>query len=172
MNRMKTLKIGAIALVLAMAVTAAAQPPPPPFEENGPMRKQIREKIQTMKIWKLTEEVGLSPEQSEKFFPIYNRHQKALEEIDAQRDELVNRLERMTNSTEVPDKEIAETARRLDEIPGKILEEKTRFMKEMGPVLPLRQQAKLMVFEERFRQRLQEFIRDIRRDGNRRRMGE
>ncbi|OGC93476.1 MAG: hypothetical protein A2W25_05680 [candidate division Zixibacteria bacterium RBG_16_53_22] len=166
------MKPGILLVLLALAASVAAQPPPPLPEEGGPMRKQIREKIQTMKIWRLTEEVGLSPEQSEKFFPIYNRHQKALEELDARRNELVSTLERMSNNAEVSDKEISETTRQLEEIPGKIIEERRKFMKEIGAVLPLRQQAKLMVFEERFRQRLQEFIRDIRRGNPGRRMGE
>lgn len=157
---------------MTLAASAIAQPPPPPFEEELPMRKQIRDKIKTMKIWKLTEEVGLSPEQSEKFFPVYNKHQKALEELDAKREDLVKRLERMTNAADVPDKDITETIRQLDEMPGKIFEERSRFMKEIGPILPIRQQAKLMVFEERFRQRLQEFIRDIRRGTGGRRMGD
>jgi Spy/CpxP family protein refolding chaperone len=172
MKSMRSVKFGIIAILLALASSAVAQPPPPPFEENGPMRKQIREKIKTMKIWKLTDEVGLTPEQSEKFFPVYNKHQKSLEELDAKRDELVNRLERMTNADQVSDKDISETVRQLEEIPSQIMAERSRFMKEIGSILPLRQQAKLMVFEERFRQRLQEFIRDIRRDANRRRMGD
>lgn len=172
MRIMRNMKIKILLVFLALAASVAAQPPPSPFEEDGPMRKQIREKIQTMKIWKLTEEVGLSPEQSEKFFPIYNKHQKALEELEASRRELVDRLERMSNSAEVSDKEISETTRQLEEIPGKIIEERNKFMREISAVLPLRQQAKLMVFEERFRQRLQEFVRDIRRGNPGRRMGE
>jgi Spy/CpxP family protein refolding chaperone len=168
---MKFARSWILLLTLLLAGAAGAQPPPP-LSEGGPMRKQIRDKIKTMKIWKLTEEVGLTPEQSEKFFPVYNRHQKAIEELDARREELVNRLERLANGSEASDKEITGTAAELESIPGKIFEERKKFMKEIVPILPLRQRAKLMVFEERFKQRLQEFIRDIRREGHRPGMGD
>jgi Spy/CpxP family protein refolding chaperone len=165
---MRVLKHIALAATIFMAGTAAAQPPPP--GEGGPMREQIREKIKTMKIWKLTEEVGLTPEQSEKFFPVYNKHQKAIEEIETERNQLINRLERTTNSAEASDKEITELVNKLDGIPEKMMAEKNRFVKEVGAILPLRQQARLIVFEERFKQRLQEFVRDIRREGRGRRL--
>jgi Spy/CpxP family protein refolding chaperone len=167
---MRSIRLWTILIFVAAIGSAAAQPPPSP--EGGPMREQLREKIRTMKIWKLTEEVGLTPEQSEKFFPVYNKHEKALEEIEIRRNELTDRLERMTNSSEASDKEIAELTVELSDIPRAILAERDRFMKEIAAILPVRQQAKLMVFEERFKQRLQEFIRDIRRQGRGPRMGD
>jgi len=170
MSIMRIMRLGATIFVFAMASAAIAQPPPP-FEESGPMRKQIREKIQTMKIWKLTEDVGLTPEQSEKFFPVYNKHQKNLEELDKKRGGLIDRLEIMADSSGASDREMTEAMRQLDEIPGKIMEERNRFMKEINSILPLKQQVKLMVFEERFRQRLQQFVRDVRHEGQGRGMG-
>lgn len=144
-----------------------AQPPGPGFgpgPDNGPTRERIRERIKTMKIWKLTESVGLTSEQSEEFFPVYNRYQKKLEELDTRRDEMVEKLERAANDSQASDKEIEELANSLNDIPRQLLEERDKFFKEISPVLPLRQQAKLMVFEERFKQRLQQFVREVRRD--------
>lgn len=164
---MMKLKKYILTLVILMAPGwLAAQPPPgpPPDFENGPMREKIRERIQTMKIWKLTEEVGLSSEQSERFFPVYNRYQKALEDLDIKRGELLNRLERMTDDSGSSDKEIEEAVRALNDIPRQILAERDKFFKEISSILPLKQQARLTVFEERFKQRLQQFIREIRHE--------
>jgi Spy/CpxP family protein refolding chaperone len=163
MRSMKFAKLLVILTMTAVAGLAIAQPPSMP--ENGPMREKVRERLKTMKIWKLTEEVGLSSEQSEKFFPLYNRHEKAIEEIDARRGELINRLERLANSQEASDKEISELSDQLESFPRSMMEERARFFKEAGSILGPRQLAKLMVFEERFRERLQQFVRDIRREG-------
>lgn len=149
-------------LVLTAAAVTLAQPPPPMGPEGGPMREKVRERIHTMKIWKLTEEVGLTSEQSEKFFPVYNKYQKALEDLESKRADLVDRLENLTNATGSSDKDINDAMAALNDIPRQMLVERDKFQKDISVILPLQQQAKLAVFEERFKQRLQEFIRDIR----------
>jgi Spy/CpxP family protein refolding chaperone len=162
-----TKRYSLMAALVLIASVAWAQPPGPGFgpgPEGGPTRERIRERIKTMKIWKLTESVGLTSEQSQKFFPIYNMHQKKLEELDVKRDDIVNRLERATGDSQTSDKEIGELTKSLNDIPRQVLEERDKFYKEISPILPLRQQAKLMVFEERFKQRLQQFVREVRRD--------
>jgi len=150
-------------LLFAGYTLAQPPPPPPPGPEGGPMREKARERIQTMKIWKLTEEVGLTPKQSERFFPLYNKHQKALEDIEAKRADLIDRLDKLVNDSTSSDKNLQEVMASLKDIPRQISEENDRFIKDVSPILTSRQQAKLVVFEERFRQRLQDFIRDIRR---------
>jgi Spy/CpxP family protein refolding chaperone len=159
---MKFIKYLIAFLVMSSAAVTLAQPPPPMGPEGGPMREKVRERIHTMKIWKLTEEVGLTSEQSEKFFPVYNKYQKALEDLESKRADLVDRLEQLTNASGSSDKQISEAMAALNDIPRQILVERDKFIVDISNILPLEQQAKLAVFEERFKQRLQEFIRDIR----------
>lgn len=155
-------------LVIVSAAMAAAQPPPMgPGPMGGPMRAKVRERIQTMKVWKLTEAVGLTSEQSEKFFPVYNKYQKALEDIDFKRIDLVDRLEKLSNTPGASDKEINDAMAALNDIPRQTLAERDKFAKDVSPILSLSQQAKLAVFEERFKQQLQQFIREIRREYDR-----
>ena len=154
-------KLLIILLILISPQLLPAQPPP---FEGGPMKEKVRERINTMKIWKLTEAVGLTSEQSEKFFPLYNKHQKAMDEIMTRRGELIDQLEELTNSKTTSDQDIQKAMSDLESIPRQITEEKKRFYQEIAGILPLRQQAKLAVFEERFFQKLQEFVRDVRRE--------
>ena len=161
---MKFYKLMIITMILLTPQLLPAQPPPDGPLEGGPMREKVRERINTMKIWKLTEEVGLTAEQSEKFFPIYNKHQKAMDEIMSRRGELVDKLDTLTNSDKATDQEILKAMDDLRSIPQQMNDEIDRFYKEVAGVLPLRQQAKLAVFEDRFLQRLQEFARDVRRE--------
>jgi hypothetical protein len=160
---MKFTKLLIIAMILFSPQLLPAQPPP--FDDGpAPTREKVRERINTMKIWKLTEAVGLTSEQSEKFFPLYNKHQKAMDEIMNRRGELVDKLDTLTNNNKASDVEIQKAMGDLKSIPRQINEEIDRFYKEVAGVLPLRQQAKLAVFEDRFLQRLQEFARDVHRD--------
>lgn len=162
---MKFIKYLLFTTVLFAASLALAQPPgPPPEFEGGPMREKVRERIKTMKVWKLTEEVGLSSQQSEKFFPVYNKFQQALESINVRRNEFNDRLESLLNQPNSSDKEIEEVMSQIKDIPNQMTSETDKFQKEITPILSLRQRGKLMLFEERFKQRLQEFVREIRRE--------
>jgi len=150
-------------MILLLPQLLPAQPPP--FDDGPvPTREKVRERINTMKIWKLTEAVGLTAEQSEKFFPLYNKHQKAMDEILTRHGELVDKLDTLINNSKASDLEIQKAMDDLKNLPRQINMELDRFYKEIAGVLPLRQQAKLTVFEARFLQRLQEFARDVRRD--------
>jgi hypothetical protein len=156
-------------ILLIFAGIAFAQPPMGPpggfgGPEGGPMRERLRQRLETMKIWKLTEAVGLTSEQSEKFFPLYNKHQKAMETIENKRFELVNRLDTLSNDPNSSDQKLNEIIGQLSDIPQQVSAERERFFKEISSMLSKRQQAKLIVFEERFRQQLQDFIRDVRRE--------
>jgi Spy/CpxP family protein refolding chaperone len=163
------MKLGEYLMALAVLASAGAisAQPPPMGPGGGPMRERVRERIQTMKIWKLTEAVGLTSKQSEQFFPIYNRYQKALEDLEFRRGQLVDQLERLVGNSNSSDEEISDTMAALNDIPRQILAERDKFFKDISPILPLEQQGKLAVFEERFKQQLQQFIREVRREYNR-----
>ena len=56
---------------------------PPPFEEVLPdsLIEEDKKTMETMMIWKLTEELELQVEQADKFFPRFREHRKAIDEI-------------------------------------------------------------------------------------------
>ena len=69
------------ALMIAMPYLAISQPPPPP--RPG----QSAERMQSIQVAYLTRELNLSPQDAEKFWPVYNRYQ------DEMRTVLMNRSE-------------------------------------------------------------------------------
>jgi Spy/CpxP family protein refolding chaperone len=148
--------------------TLLGQPGPGP--EKGPMRERIRQRIKTIKIWQLTEAVGLTPEQSERFFPIYNKHQEAMQNLESEKHEAIRRLKSLTDDPDASDDDIAETVRKIDDFVRRSMELRQDYMKEVSTVLSFRQQGKLLAFEEMFKKRMQEIMEDIRRDFRDRRM--
>jgi len=162
------MKIFKYSLLLVLAVFVSQSPAQPgpgpgPWEGRGPRHEKMRERIKTIKIWQLTEEVGLTTEQSEKFFPVYNKHQNDHQKLDEERLSLLRKLDELSEKSDVSEGEIKKALDELSEIDGKLIGLRKSFMNEVSGVLSIRQVAKLLVFEEMFMRRLQENIRDIRR---------
>ena len=65
---MKKYRYLIVLAVFLFAAQAMAQPGP---SGGHKMRERMKERIKTIKIWKLTEEVDLTSDQSEKFFHFY-----------------------------------------------------------------------------------------------------
>ena len=57
-------------------------------------RKEDRDKIEALRIAYITERLDLSPEQAQQFWPIYNVHQKKMEEYrNEERKKIYNELD-------------------------------------------------------------------------------
>ncbi len=157
-----------IALLMLSSPAVLSQPGPGPGQ--GPMREKIRQRIRTIKIWQLTEAVGLTPEQSERFFPVYNKHRETIHNLESEKQEALRRLSSLTDDPDASDDDINKAMTKIDDFVRRSMEMRQEYMNEISSVLSLRQQGKLLVFEENFQRKLQEIIRDIRRDFRGRRM--
>lgn len=162
---MRTIKFLVAILILSSSVILS-QPGPRP----GPMREKIRQRIKTIKIWQMTEAVGLTPEQSERFFPVYNKHQDAMQSLEREKHEALKRLNSLTDDPDVSDDDINKAMMEIDDFIRRSVEIRRDYMEDLSKVLSLRQRGKLMVFEEMFKKRMQKIIEDIRGDFRGRRM--
>ena len=57
-------------------------------DEMGHDDGERRQRMESMMIWRLTEELDLKTEQAEKFFPRFREHRKILDEIRDQEREI------------------------------------------------------------------------------------
>jgi predicted nucleic acid-binding Zn-ribbon protein len=151
-----------LAGLLFLTTSALAQPGP--GQGPGPMREKIRERIKTIKIWRLTEAVELTSEQSEKFFPIYNKFQDAMENLEREKQETLQRLDSTTRDPESSDEDIRSLISQVGDFDRRSAEIRKAFSDDVSDVISIRQLGRLLAFEENFRRRLQETIRDIRRE--------
>jgi Spy/CpxP family protein refolding chaperone len=149
---------------------ALSQPGPGQGPGPGPMREKIRQRIKTIKIWQLTDAVGLTPEQSERFFPIYNKHQEAMQNLEIEKREALKRLNSLTDDPDASDDDINKSMMEINDFIRRSMEMRQDYMKDVSTVLLLRQQGKLLAFEEMFKKRMQKIIEDIRGDFRTRRM--
>ncbi|OQX91838.1 MAG: hypothetical protein B6D58_06080 [candidate division Zixibacteria bacterium 4484_95] len=132
----------------------------PPFDR--PMQQQIRKRIETIKIWKLTEELNLTEEQSVKFFPIYNKFEEELKATEAERRQVIEKLDELT-ITEMPSaNEINKLLDKLEDLDRNINSVKEVYRDKLEDILTTQQIGRLYVFEVMFQRQMQEIVRDIR----------
>jgi hypothetical protein len=126
-------------LILALLFTSASI-----FSQKGARREELQEKIKSMKIGFITNKINLTPQESEKFWPIYNQMEEERQALlsdkrsdFSKQDEEKDPQSYITRHFEFKEKEIA-------------LEKK--YVEKFKAAIPLKKIAKLLFVEKQFRQ--------------------
>lgn len=133
--------VTASVLILTSAISAFAEER---FQDNW------KEKIMSEKIAFLTMEMGITPEEAQVFWPVYNQ-------VDKERDEAIRSVFRSYKAVEdavAAGKGEKELSKLLDEYLAALKaqgEVEQKAYKEYAKVLPVEKLAKLYVAEEKFR---------------------
>ena len=133
--------VTASVLILTSAISAFAEER---FQDNW------KEKIMSEKIAFLTMEMGITPEEAQVFWPVYNQ-------VDKERDEAIRRVFRSYKDVEdavAAGKGEKELNKLLDEYLAALKaqgEVEQKAYKDYAKVLPTEKLAKLYVAEEKFR---------------------
>jgi len=165
---MKSFKILIVVLALGMTTDIFAQPwgdfPPRGGQGERPMREQMRERIETIKIWKLTEDLDLSTGQSEKFFPAYNQFNDNRKAIEKERRTIFDQLNLLTGEDNPNDKKINELLDKLDNLDQKINALRVKFRQDLKDVLTTQQIGRLYIFEVEFMRHIRDIMKDTRKE--------
>lgn len=152
MNRWSLLFLG-IFFILGAAATAQE-------DMIKPMDADRREQMEALRIWKMTEFLNLSTEQSALFFPRLKKFEDFVHANQDQQRDIMREIYELTNQDDytATAKEVADYARRLADLEREIIDRKQAFVSEIGDVLTEKQQLKFIVFDNRFRNRLMRSI--------------
>lgn len=150
-----------VMVFLFLIATAIGQPDtPPPAHEVGPVSPQ-GERLEMMKIWKLTEVLDLSEDQAQKFFPRHNSLVEELEELSKQQKEMMDDLhKKVKEEKSISEKDVDAILKKVLDIEREKLQEKQMFVEKLGDILTPEQKAKYVVFEVHFRRELMRQIRE------------
>ncbi|MDP2960399.1 MAG: hypothetical protein Q8N71_03145 [candidate division Zixibacteria bacterium] len=151
----------AFSFLLAGEALYAQEPPGRSFPEKG-KRARVKEEIETMKMWKMLEALNLSPEQSDKFLPAWRELQKAQKVFRERRDNLFRMLEMALMEEKAKEVKIKDILFQLEKERIFLDEVQQRFREKAKEILTLEQQAKLLLFEEKFEKRMMDIIRQYR----------
>ncbi len=131
---------------------------------QGQNKRPIRENVESMKIGFLTDKLQLTPEEAQKFWPVYNQYTEELDKLRASRRQ--NMKDARENMDEMTDKEAEqfvdnELVMRQDE-----LDIQKKYHPKFKAVLSAKNVAKLYRAEEDFKRKLLEMIQN-KQDGKR-----
>jgi len=111
--------------------------------------KEHKEKIKTHKIAYITDKLDLSPEEAEKFWPVYNKHQEEMESSNKKFGEKYH--DKVENITILSDWEAEEFVNARLEHEQQQLDSKKVFISDLKTILPSKKIILLMEAERDFR---------------------
>jgi Spy/CpxP family protein refolding chaperone len=130
-------------------------------QRHGPRRSDMRAKIRTMKIWKLTEELDLSEEQAARFFPLLNKMEDQQDDLRDRINETMDLLAKRVWDPEASAKEINDLIDKIESYQEEEQQLRKQFRKDAAKVLNPAQMGKLIIFNTRFPQILREMMQDL-----------
>lgn len=143
-------KVTALAALLLCGMTIVAQGP-------------ARDRIKTLKVAYITEQLALTSSEAQEFWPIYNEHEDAMEVI--RRNERQKFAGRLATLSDVSEGEASTMLSEYLSIQEQKQKEDRRFISELKKVISDKKIILLLRAEEGFKKRLLKQIRQRR--GNR-----
>lgn len=129
------------------------------FGQVGKRREALEERVKSLKIAFVTEKLALTPDESEKFWPVYNQ-------MEAERASLM--AEKKSDfGDDITDKEALLYITRHFDIREKEIQLERRYIDKFKTLLPDRKVAKLLWVEKQFRQEVMSNIINKARNRNR-----
>jgi len=123
--------------------------------------RKIMERIQTLRMWKLTKALDLDQETAAELFPILNKYDKKRARIEREIREDIKELRKALKEDDT-----GRIIRLTDEIQdkrNKLCKINRDEMKEVGRVLDLKQQARYILFQQEFRRHIRDIVYEARK---------
>ena len=126
-------------------------------------RRPVQEKIKTLKVAFITERLSLNSSEAQDFWPIYNAHEEALE--DLKRRERTEIRSNMMDFQNLSEKEAAALLQQSIALEKEKHRLNVRFLEQMSEVISAKKTFLLIKAEEDFKKRLLREIQQRRRGG-------
>ena len=111
------------------------------------------ERMESMMVWRLTDDLELSPEQAEKFFPRFRKHREEMDDIRKQERAIGDVIrDNIHKEQDMSKDDVKKHVEKVGELRKKRIELETEYLLGMDDVLTPRQLARLGVFKERMLQ--------------------
>lgn len=168
---MKQILISILILILAGSTSFAQECPEPQQENQGAVKQHqhqqekkkypSREELQSQKIAFFTQELDLTPEEAQKFWPVYNEAGKKLQAARKEINMCLKELHTALKSeTPASDAEIKLLMGKYFKACEAEIETQSDNFEEIAKIIPVHKAAKTFSLEERFRVML---IKQLRR---------
>jgi hypothetical protein len=155
-----------ILLILAITTISGYAQPGDFRGKKGRMpaerRQHLQERIETMRIWKLTELLNLDESKALKFFPRYKVFNTELDSINNQFHEIKIQLdEKLESDSETGYTNLVSELKTLSLAKSEITFE---FVESVSDILSEREKVQLLIFQQEFGRRIREMVREIQEE--------
>ncbi len=132
------------------------------FAQNGSLIKGKRDKIKSLKIAFITDELSLTSEESAKFWPIYNAFEEKQQDIRKQK--MKGYLDRIDDDSlnKMSEKEASTLLLQMESTEDELYQAKKKLISNLKGVIPPIKILKLKKAEEDFNRKLLQQYRDKR----------
>ncbi len=154
-----TKKILLIALLMVGMVVAQGPPPMGGFQPQN---------MDAVRIWKLTEVLELTEEQTVTFLPLVQIHERKLRAVQKEIQELTQSSRDLLKKDELTQKDVDRMIKQYNDKHAEIFKIKSDFIESLSKHLTPKQQLLYVGFEARFRKELRTYMKDHREYGNKR----
>ncbi|RLB05266.1 MAG: hypothetical protein DRG50_07515 [Deltaproteobacteria bacterium] len=145
-----------------------AQPaePFPPAEDrpiNRERAQELKKRVELIWMWRLTEELELTEEEGAKLFPLLRKYEEKKRKLRDERRKLFWKLKRMVEKSEATEEALKETIKALEENDKELQKVRIDGFNEIKKILPVKKQAKYIIFQEHFRREIHGLIERAKR---------
>ncbi len=121
--------------------------------------KMNKERIELLKISFITEEINLSPEEAQQFWPVYNKYNDRIHKARLELERGIQRdIKNSGGIDNLTDRQSDDMIKRILELEESISSNKIKMTKELGAVISSKKIIKLQRAEREFNRRmLQEY---------------
>ncbi|MBI5805608.1 hypothetical protein HZA73_06135 [candidate division TA06 bacterium] len=181
---MKKTSMLAAVLILWVSVSAWAQPgpqdgmmPPPPGIMNGggpgsceepcPPWDKERKMLEAVRISRMTEALELTDLQIAQFFPKLKEMETVQREAGRQQQKYIGQLDSLLIAG-AKDQELKTKMAQIENAEAERWQRMRAFKTKLDGILTVKQQAKMLVFNQKFDEEIRDMVRDIRQKKMRR----
>ncbi|MCB9191802.1 MAG: hypothetical protein H6602_09080 [Flavobacteriales bacterium] len=145
-------------MILLVIVAFNALQPAHAQEELEPSK---RERLEALKVAYLTQELSLTPEEAQQFWPLYNEMANKMRDI--RKEQRGNRMDAKENFDSMSDAELSAAIDKELAYEQQELDLKKEYNAKFKKILPIKKVAKLHASEKGFRKELLKGARDKRK---------
>ena len=110
-----------------------------------------RDRIEAMHTAYITEKLNLSPEEAQKFWPVYNQYRNGLDKLQQQCRDNANMVKNAGGIDNMSDANVQKLITNEIDIKSRELDLRKEYVVKFEEVLPLKKVAKLFIAEEQFK---------------------
>ena len=147
---------------LLLVATVAWGQPRPATGGQDPDQANVHERIELLRMWRMVEALEIGEEQAGRLFPLWSQQNRDRRQLQERRHQVVQELAGLLGQAQVDEAVLRAQIERVQALDQEREELARRCFANQAELLTVRQQAQLLLFNERFREDLRGMLKDFR----------